>query len=315
MERAGKKILEIADGKGLQVVKPKPVEWLWSPESGDEVELAFLARALIQITLPHSDPGDVPCWVRQNGNLTLVLTRTNIDRKTRKMIGYPYGTLPRLLLYWLNSEVVRTKSRRIELGDSLSQFMCVLGMNSRNGTGIRSDSRRLRDQMDRLFSASIRFKRSTDHNEQDVVGAIVEKSDLWWDGKRPQQGYLWQSWVQVSETFYQTITTSAVPLNMGALRTLKRSPLALDLYTWLCYRNWGANKAGKVQRIPWVAVHAQFGSDYADMFDFRRKAEKALLKIVQVQPELRVSVTQECLEIHPSVLVIPVPAGFRIPSR
>jgi|SRR5450755_3933180 len=140
----------------------KSVEWLWSPESSDEVELAFLARALIQITLPHSDPGDVSAWVRKNGNLMLVLSRTNVDEQTGKMVGYPYGSLPRLLLYWLNSEVVRTKSRRIELGGNLSRFMSELGLNPRNGRGERSDATRLRDQMDRLFSTSIRFKRITE---------------------------------------------------------------------------------------------------------------------------------------------------------
>ncbi len=34
---------------------------------------AFLARQLVQATLPHSDPGDVPVWTRTNGRLTLVV--------------------------------------------------------------------------------------------------------------------------------------------------------------------------------------------------------------------------------------------------
>lgn len=42
---------------------------LWQPQqTTDEVELAFLARQLVQITLPHSDPGDVPVWTRRNGD-------------------------------------------------------------------------------------------------------------------------------------------------------------------------------------------------------------------------------------------------------
>ena len=75
----------------------KSVEWLWSPDSSDEVELAFLARSLIQVTLPHSDPGNVPLWIRKNGNLTLVMARTDVD-EAGNLIGYPYGSLPRLLL-------------------------------------------------------------------------------------------------------------------------------------------------------------------------------------------------------------------------
>jgi hypothetical protein len=32
----------------------------------------LLARQLVQ-TLRHSDPGDIPVWSRQNGNLTLTI--------------------------------------------------------------------------------------------------------------------------------------------------------------------------------------------------------------------------------------------------
>ena len=34
-----------------------------------------------------------------------------------------YGTLPRLLLAWVCTEAVRTQSRELVLGDSLSVFM------------------------------------------------------------------------------------------------------------------------------------------------------------------------------------------------
>ena len=34
-------------------------------------ELVFMARELVQITLPHSDPGDIPIWTRRNGSQIL----------------------------------------------------------------------------------------------------------------------------------------------------------------------------------------------------------------------------------------------------
>jgi hypothetical protein len=37
------------------------------PNSAD---IAFMARQLVQATLPHSDPGKVESWKRTNGNLT-----------------------------------------------------------------------------------------------------------------------------------------------------------------------------------------------------------------------------------------------------
>ena len=92
----------------------------------DEAEIAFMARALVQATFPHSDPGAIPIWGRRNGNLTLTIKPDwEFDPKKGepKCVGIPYGTIPRLLLFWITTEVVQTKSRRLELSDSLSAFM------------------------------------------------------------------------------------------------------------------------------------------------------------------------------------------------
>ena len=58
----------------------------------------------------------------------------------------PYGNLPRLILAWLCTEVVRTGSREIVLGKSLSDFMRALGVYSSSG----GKYTRLRNQMKRL---------------------------------------------------------------------------------------------------------------------------------------------------------------------
>ena len=45
----------------------------------------------------------------------------------------PYGNFPRLLLAWVCTEAVRTRSRVLVLGDSLSEFMRTLGVYSSDG--------------------------------------------------------------------------------------------------------------------------------------------------------------------------------------
>jgi hypothetical protein len=72
----------------------------------DDVERAYIARQLVQCTLPHSNPGDVPLWTRRNGNYTLSLQQGARDGE---LIGYPYGVLPRLLMFWVVTEAVQTK--------------------------------------------------------------------------------------------------------------------------------------------------------------------------------------------------------------
>ncbi len=75
---------------------------------------AFMARQLVQATLPHSDPGNVPIWIRRNGRLALKV-RPYYDDK-RQMHLHPYGTVPRLLLFWLTTEAVRTRNRILHPG-------------------------------------------------------------------------------------------------------------------------------------------------------------------------------------------------------
>ena len=65
----------------------------------------------------------------------------------------------------------RTKSPRLELGNSLRGFMAELGLNSSNGSSgaKRSDARRLRGQMERLFRARISFENTgTDRDRRDL---------------------------------------------------------------------------------------------------------------------------------------------------
>ena len=47
----------------------------------DAAEAAYMARQLVQCTLPHSNPGDVPAWGRTNGSLTLGI-RLNSNKGT-----------------------------------------------------------------------------------------------------------------------------------------------------------------------------------------------------------------------------------------
>ena len=61
-------------------------------QAPEDAEASFLARQLVQCTLPHSNPGNVEAWERRNGNLTLVI-RSGWDSEKKSPIGYPYGCL------------------------------------------------------------------------------------------------------------------------------------------------------------------------------------------------------------------------------
>lgn len=186
----------------------------------DKTESAFMARQLVQATLPHKNPGNIPVWARTNGGLTVSI-QPGIDNK-QKVTGYPYGTIPRLLLFWLTTEAIRTNSPRIELGNNLAHFMETLGLNPRMG-GKRSDVKRLQDQMQRLFYSRISFNQTTKGRGESWLNMqVTSKGMLWWDAKQPSQSTLWENWIQIGEEFFKAITSSPVPVDMRALKALKK---------------------------------------------------------------------------------------------
>ncbi|MGH8291054.1 MAG: hypothetical protein ACREV7_18930 [Steroidobacteraceae bacterium] len=124
-------------------------------DRASDQDKAFLARQLVQTTLPHSDPGDVPVWSRTKGNLTLTIQQGYA--KDGRGIGHPYGTIPRLLLYWMTTEALRIKSPRLELGRHLAGFMEDIGLDPAR-RGPRSDRVRLEQQMRPLFAARVSFE-------------------------------------------------------------------------------------------------------------------------------------------------------------
>lgn len=267
-----------------------------------EAEKAFLARQLVQVTLPHSSPGNVPIWKRKNGNLTLSI-RPGWDHAKDEPIGYPFGSIPRLLLFWITTETLRTKSRRLELGDTLAVFMRELGLDPGRG-GPRSDAWRLRDQMDRLFRATISFDyQQTEgprQNKQWIDMQVATKGEFWWDIRQPDQSTIWGSWIELGENFHNALITAPVPVDMRALRALKQSPMALDFYSFATWRAFVAAKSGNVQFVPWRSLAQQMGSDYSDISDFRKKAKSAFRKVLSVYPGLKLDFVEGGLSILPT---------------
>lgn len=257
--------------------------------------LGFMGRALVQATLPHSkQPGSE--FRRTNGNYNLSILAPSD-------IGLPYGTLPRLLLIWLTTEAIKTRSPEIILGSTLGEFMDELGMKR---TGGRNGSiTQLKNQMTRLFSSLITCSYIGSHTSiQNCL--IADSAELWWNPKSPYQGGLWKSTVTLSDSFFREITENPVPIDLRAVKALRRSPLALDIYCWLTHRLGYLRHESK---IPWLLVQRQFGSAYSESAqgtrDFRRAFLKALNKVQLVYPGAKVRDCSEYLLLKRSKTSVP----------
>ena len=248
----------------------------------DAGALGFMARAMVQATLPHKKVVGNE-FERRNGNYTLTLLAPS-------KIGLPYGTVPRLLLAWLTTEAVKTQSRELELGDSLSGFMRELDMVP---TGGRWGSiTRLKDQTKRLFSCTVSATYEDGQKSAFLNQSIASKAVLWWDTKDPEQAGLWQSTVTLSEAFFSEVVSHPVP--------------ALDAYCWLTYR---ASYAKRPSVIPWSVLALQFGSDYAELRFFKRAFLEELRKVVTVYGGVQVEATDEGLLVKPSLTHISKKGG------
>ena len=128
-------------------------------------DLGFMARLMALCCLPRTNPGNRKEYVRRNGPYKLGMT-AGIDNKL------PYGTIPRLLLAWVSTEAVRTQSRELILGRSLSEFMRKLNIYSTSG-GSRGDRTRLRNQMRRLFNAHVQLVYEDKLGEANVSSSVA----------------------------------------------------------------------------------------------------------------------------------------------
>jgi hypothetical protein len=240
--------------------------------------LGYMARALVQATMPHSKL-DSHEFKRRNGVFKLTMLADS-------EVGLPYGSIPRLLIAWVTTEAVKTKEREIVLGHTLSEFMSSLDLMP---TGGRWGSiTRLREQMKKLFAASISCTYDDGINWAIRNVQPISKANLWWDPKSPDQATLFQSTVTLGEDFFNEAISHPIPIDIRALKALKRSPMAIDIYCWLTYR---ISYLKNVTSIPWEALQMQFGSDYAanpqGIRDFRRAFLRELKKVHVVYPEAK----------------------------
>ncbi len=260
--------------------------------------LGFLCRELVQVSLPHSNPGnDLPVWSRENGNLSLTLQPKRYMKEGElQCVGYPYGVIPRLILIYLCSEVVRTKDRYVPLGNSMSNFMQDIGISDVSG-GRWGTITRFKDQLRRLLTANINFTYDTNQVKIDENASIAKRTVLWWDESTPEQETLFDSYVKLDYDFVERICAHPVPLDKRMVAVMQKSPLALDLYFWLNHRvTW--LKAN--QRISWKALAQQMGSAYSDVNNFKKAAKKELQTIKALWPGLNIESAHGGFILKPS---------------
>jgi hypothetical protein len=273
-------------------------------------DIALMVRELVLVTLPHKDPGDVPEWIRRNGNITLAIQPgykdDPKDNRRRVCIGYPYGSTARLILYWIVTETRRTGEPRLELGKSLADFMRKLGITPDDSTGKRSSAHSVHRQLERLMHARIRFEQYQESDGGRGRGwldmPVAKAGWLWWDIKEEEQNVLYNGYIILNDDFFKTILANPVPVRMMTLLALKKSPLGLDLYAWATIESYKAQHHRKGRFVAWKLLHEQFGTELGTIKNFAVKAQRELRKIMCNCPTIKLTFQRGGVQVLASSL-------------
>lgn len=267
----------------------------------DADKVGLMARVMVQATLPHTRVRD-HVFTRVNGDITLHLT-TSPDKEI------PYGSIPRLVIAWVTREAKRTGKRKLDLGRSLASFMeDEIGVPARSGS--KGNVKPFRQQVSSLFSCNIELIDRREGTKEKRLPFSYE-ANYWWDTKHPDQEALFPSWVELSESFFKEITANPVPIDLRVMAALKKSPLALDIYTWLTHRS---SYLKNPTTVKWDALSIQLGCTYGRVRDFRAAFLHELRKVHVLYRGVEFEVEDDGLLLKPSRTHIARTARATLPS-
>jgi hypothetical protein len=243
-------------------------------------------QLLAQAILPQRDPGPgVYCLERSSGDLHLHLMAPP-ER------GLPWGRAPRLLLSWLATEAVRTRSRRIELGPNLFHFLRDVGLASGGG---RAETD-LWDQLRRLLASGVHCSYDARGRFQALAFLIASQVSLEESPPASHPADLCGV-IELSTDFFRAVLEQPIPVDREVLRALP-TPLALDLYSWLSIR---ASSLKEPVEIPWSTLAFQFGASPEEPQGFQAFFLEQAETVLDLYPAARLAEGPRGLILSPAL--------------
>jgi len=261
----------------------------------------YIHAGFAMTALPHKRV-DLTEWVRDGADVRLRIESGKKHDGTA--VGVPYGYVARLILLYLQTEAIKTHSREVELGRSMHSWLKAMGLNS-GGKGYEA----VREQSRRLSLCRLTFYRISEAGEAVMNGSFVREAILPSRDKGSQLS-LWRETVLLDEVFFESLIRHPLPVRESAIRAMSGRSMAIDLYIWLAYR---LHHLTRPTRVPWLALHRQFGAGFAQPRQFKAHARDALALALSAYPEARVRVDEDALMLMPSPA--PVPERLRLPRR
>ncbi|MBK8209272.1 MAG: pirin [Rhodospirillales bacterium] len=257
--------------------------------SDEEQRIGIMHAGFAMTALPHRATTET-IWERQSGDVKLLLESGRTS--ATDVVGLPYGSVARMILLYLQTEAVRTRSRDVELGRSMNNWLNSMGMGNggHNYNLVREQSRRL--SLCRLTFLRISAKQTFITNGSFVHDAILPN-----DETDDSQLQFWRPCVRLDEGFYKSLIEHPLPVREAAIRSLGHRSMAIDIYLWLAYR---LHILEKPIKLTWHNLAKQFGSGFADIKNFKKKFKEPLALALAAYPDAKVEAENGGLLLYPS---------------
>lgn len=270
------------------------------PPSGSDI--AYLHAIMCQVGLPRGPKAveGLTVFERMCGGAALRVTAGALwDGEKLVQQPIPYGANPRLMLSWLNTQAVKTRSPVIPVGDSAAEFLRMLGKESTGGKNGTLTS--FKKQIQALAACHMTLGFNAAGRAYTYNGQPVKQFEAWIQHRDAQQRPLWPGVVTFSEDYYSSLIEHAVPQDVRAMYALKGSALAMDVYAMLAERLHRIS--GRPITLHWKSLREQFGQEYTGIEadkDFKKAFLPALKKVLAVYPKAKVEQVTGGLLLFPS---------------
>lgn len=270
------------------------VDTAYAIMSDESQRIGVMHAGWAMTSLPHKQIPELT-WARQAGGIKLVV-ESGRDAE-QQPVGIPFGSVARMILLYLQTEAVKTRSRDIPLGRSMNQWLSSLGIDS----GGRQ-YQLVREQSKRLSLCRLTFFRESANAMMVSNGSFVRDAILPSSAAQDSQLTLWQESVRLDEGFYASLIEHPMPVREAAIREIGGRSMAIDIYIWLAYR---LHALERPTPISWAALYAQFGGGFAQIRQFRAKFKEPLNLALAAYPEAHVSIDDAGVILYPSDPAVP----------
>ena len=265
--------------------------------SDEDNALAFAYSGWAQCALPHRRIAAGEVWEVTSDRMRLVVEpgRRPTGRDGSgplELTSVPFGAYARLILLYLQTEALRTKSPEVELGRSWRDWMGRIGVPWGGSSG-----KAVREQAELLSRCRLTFHLHGQGRAGLVNQSIVDRALFLDTPEGGRQGRLTLETAKLSDAFFEQLKRHPIPLEESAIKSLSNNSAALDCYIWLAYR---LHSLSAQRLVTWKALKAQHGQAYGQLYHFKNKFPAVLALATAVYPDANVEVSEEGVILKPS---------------